>query len=62
MRKITARLRALAPVRSRIVVESLDMADWTLEGLAQMIGGPGTGGRPDSIIIDDQDQDDRRAA
>lgn len=64
MREITVRLRVLAPLRSRIVVESLDMADWTLEGLAQMIGGPGTGGTPDSIIIDDQDQshDDRRAA
>lgn len=37
MRLITARLRALAPVRSRVVVESLDMADWTIEGIASSV-------------------------
>ena len=39
MRAITVRLRVLAPLRSRIVVESLDMADWTSVDIASSVTG-----------------------
>jgi hypothetical protein len=39
MREITARLRVLAPPRSRIVVESLDLADRTSVDIAQFVTG-----------------------
>ncbi len=39
MREITVRLRVLAPLRSRIVVESLDMADCTSVDIASFVTG-----------------------